>query len=194
MLFTRSALEGILAGEIDLAFRRWRRRSVTPGGSRRTAVGVLAFDSVHVVTEAAITEREAARAGYASRTELLAALGEAGGGDIHRIEVRYAGPDGRVALREVSEPGSEAVESTVHKLTTMDAWSRRGPWTRRYLDLIGARPGVRAAELAELAGRDTERFKSDVRRIKELGLTESLDVGYRLSSRGHAVLARLRGQ
>jgi hypothetical protein len=31
-------------------------------------------------------------------------------------------------------------------------------------------------------------FKADVRKLKELGLTESLEVGYRLSPRGRAVL------
>jgi hypothetical protein len=33
-------------------------------------------------------------------------------------------------------------------------------------------------------------FKQRVRRLKSAGLTESLDIGYRLSPRGEAVLAR----
>jgi hypothetical protein len=32
-------------------------------------------------------------------------------------------------------------------------------------------------------------FKIDVRKLKNLGLTESLDIGYRLSPRGRAYLA-----
>ena len=36
--------------------------------------------------------------------------------------------------------------------------------------------------------RDTVSFKADVRKLKELGLTESLATGYRLSTRGHAYL------
>jgi hypothetical protein len=32
-------------------------------------------------------------------------------------------------------------------------------------------------------------FKANVRKLKALGLTESLDVGYRLSPRGEALLA-----
>jgi hypothetical protein len=46
---------------------------------------------------------------------------------------------------------------------------------------------VRAAELAAAVGRDRHRFKLDVRKLKELGLTESLEVGYRLSPRGRAL-------
>ncbi len=65
-----------------------------------------------------------------------------------------------------------------------------GPWTIATLRLIGDRPGVRAAELAAAAGRERLPFKADVRKLKELGLTESLEVGYRLSPRGRALLAR----
>lgn len=54
--------------------------------------------------------------------------------------------------------------------------------------LIRDRPGVRAADLAAAAGRETLPFKRDVRKLKELGLTESLEVGYRLSPRGAALL------
>jgi hypothetical protein len=34
-------------------------------------------------------------------------------------------------------------------------------------------------------------FKVNVRKLKALGLTESLEIGYRLSARGHAWLARV---
>jgi hypothetical protein len=34
-------------------------------------------------------------------------------------------------------------------------------------------------------------FKRNVRKLKELGLTESLDIGYRLSPRGRALLMQL---
>jgi hypothetical protein len=37
-------------------------------------------------------------------------------------------------------------------------------------------------------GYDRPAFKLDVRKLKRLGLTESLEVGYRLSPRGRAYL------
>jgi hypothetical protein len=49
-------------------------------------------------------------------------------------------------------------------------------------------PAIRAPDLAHRLGRDTASFKQDVRKLKERGLTESLDIGYRLSARGVAVL------
>jgi hypothetical protein len=70
----------------------------------------------------------------------------------------------------------------------MDASSRSGPWTRATLRAIGDNPGRRAPDLAAAFGRETLAFKRDVRKLKELGLTESLEVGYRLSPRGRAFL------
>ena len=45
------------------------------------------------------------------------------------------------------------------------------------LRLIADRPAVRAPDLAASLGRETQPFKTDVRKLKEMGLTESLDVG-----------------
>ena len=53
---------------------------------------------------------------------------------------------------------------------------------------FGSLAEVRAAGLAAAAGRERFAFKGDVRKLKELGLTESLEVGYRLSPRGRALL------
>ena len=68
------------------------------------------------------------------------------------------------------------------------------------LRLIAEHPGVRAGDLADHRGQERLAFKADVRKLKALGLTESLDVGYRLSPRGRAWLdpcaaeARVEGQ
>ena len=53
---------------------------------------------------------------------------------------------------------------------------------------IAAAPGLRAGDLAAGLGRERLPFKADVRKLKALGLTESLEVGYRLSPRGRAYL------
>ena len=46
------------------------------------------------------------------------------------------------------------------------------------------------ADLAAGFGRVTQPFKTDVRKLKNLGPTESLEVGYRLSPLGSAYLVR----
>jgi hypothetical protein len=64
-----------------------------------------------------------------------------------------------------------------------------GPWTGDVLVTIDEHPGTRAADLAADLGRQLLPFKRDARKLKELGLTESLEVGSRLSPRGRAFLA-----
>jgi hypothetical protein len=174
VLFRARDLEGIAAGRIDLAFRRWERARVKPGTRIRTAVGVIAIDAVDVVDD--VTEEDVRRAGLASRAE---ALGDGRPGRLHRIELHLAGPDPRIALRD-GEP-------------TADDFARidRLPWALDYLRAIAERPGVRAADLAESFGIEKRLFKPRVRRLKELGLTESLERGYRLSPRGRALVDQL---
>ncbi|MGZ4770275.1 MAG: hypothetical protein ACXVLX_16570, partial [Ilumatobacteraceae bacterium] len=57
--------------------------------------------------------------------------------------------------------------------------------------LIDRYPGIVSTTLARHAEQDRASFKLNVRKLKELGLTESLDIGYRLSPRGEAVLRAL---
>jgi biotin operon repressor len=75
----------------------------------------------------------------------------------------------------------------------MDAASKRGPWTRQVLEAIAERPAVSSALLAPDLNWERADFKLHVRRLKALGLTISLDVGYRISPRGAAYLALAAG-
>lgn len=188
MLFKRLFLDGIVSGEITAAFRRWTRPTVRAGGTLKTAVGVLAIDSVEQVPPGAITEAEARRAGYPSRDALMAELDAREQGEIYRIELRYAGPDPRIALRAQAELSGEELAALRKKLDRLDGASPVGPWTLAVLRLIGLNPEVRAGDLASQFGQERAAFKVNVRKLKGLGLTESLEIGYRLSPRGRALL------
>ncbi|GCD92442.1 hypothetical protein [Embleya hyalina] len=194
MLFTDDVLAGIAAGEVDLAFRRWRRPSVRSGTVLRTRVGELEIGDVTVVPEDRVTDRDARRAGYAGRAEALADQRPGEDRRLYRIEVRRIGADPRIGLREDTDLSAADLDGIVAGLRRLDARGGRGPWTTEVLELIDANPSVRAADLAPRVDRETPRFKADVRKLKERGLTESLDTGYRLSPRGRLVLDRLRGR
>jgi len=197
MLFPRPVLEGIARGEITLAYRRWDRPRVRAGTRLRTAVGLVEVESVDRVAASRLTAADARQAGFAGRRELLDWLDGYRSGPAgerlatYRIAVRHAGDDPRVALRgrDALSPGD--LEEVRGRLARLDRAARHGPWTARVLRLIEERPGVRAGDLAESLDRERLPFKADVRKLKELGLTESLEVGYRLSPRGRAVLASL---
>lgn len=191
MLFKVATLEAIAAGDVDLAFRRWRRPRVRAGASLRTAIGLVEVLAIERVEISRLDDDQARRAGYESLAALRAELERHDGESIFRIELRHAGEDPRVALRERSILDAAEWAALARRLERMDARSESGPWTREVLRAIAEQPGRRAGDLAAALGQERLPFKARVRRLKELGLTESLEIGYRLSPRGEALLARI---
>jgi hypothetical protein len=180
-------LAGIRAGTVDVGFRRWDRPRVVVGTRMRTPVGLVEVTSVELVDEATITAEDARRAGASSLDALRQGLSAQADRPVFRVGLRWAGEDPRIALRQQAPTQSELAAIRA-RLDRLDAASSIGAWTRQTLALIDRSPEVRAPELAAALGRDTASFKRDVRKLKELGLTESLDIGYRLSPRGEAVV------
>lgn len=183
MLFRSDVLQGIAEGRVTLAFRRWRRPPPVDGSSLRSPVGVLSLDRVTIVDEGDITPADVGRTGM-TVAELRASI--AGEGTLVRIELRLAGADPRIALRE-HLPEPTELKAIVARLARIDA-AAPAPWTTRYLQLIADQPGIVSRVIAPQADAEVPPFKRRVRQLKELGLTESLEVGYRLSPRGGAVL------
>lgn len=193
MLFRDQTLEGIKKGSIDLAFRRWQRQRINTGTNLRTSAGVVVIDAVDKVELKDVTDDEARRAGYESRDEMIERFESfEKPGDLYRVKIHYGGADPRIALREQSDLTSEDLEELTKKLKRLDSASPFGEWTIQVLSLIDEKPAVLAGKLAREVGRERLSFKTSVRRLKELGLTESLDVGYRLSPRGKALLRHLK--
>jgi len=188
MLLKRALLDQIAAGELDLVFRRWRKPTVRTGGRLRTAVGMLEIDGVRKVAVRSITASDAHRAGYATRTDLVADLRSRPDGNVYRIEVRQGGSDPLIELRERDEMSDDEI---IEARTRLDRLDRSAPWTRRYLELIDDNPHVRAQDLADSIGVERDVFKTNVRKLKVLGLTISHSSGYELSPRGRVVLAGL---
>ena len=189
MLFRKRFWAGIEDGSVTLAFRRWERSRVVAGRRRRTPVGIVEVLAVDEVDAAAITAEEAVRAGHGSADEVIRALGPDDGRPVFRIEFRRVpGPDPRAALAADADLDADAVAAIDTRLERLDRASRHGPWTMETLGLIASRPEVRAEDLAATVGREKLPFKLDVRKLKNLGLTESLRVGYRLSPRGRSYL------
>jgi hypothetical protein len=181
-------LAAIRAGDVDVAFRRWEQPRLRVGTRMRTAVGLVEVTSVDRVPLSSLTAADARRAGAASLAALRHGLDRLHPErPVYRIGLRYAGVDPRQALRE-AVPDAAEIDAIVAWLDRLDSASPTGPWTRATLLLIDELPATRAPDLAQRMRRDTPSFKQNVRKLKERGLTESLDIGYRLSARGAAVL------
>jgi len=192
MLLPIKVAQGVADGSMSLAFRRWRRQDVQPGATFRTAAGVVRVDSVMVVDPAAITDTDAVLAGHRDADAVRKRLAGDDSLPTYRVELSWAGEDPRVALREDDRLSDEDVAAIDSRLERLDRASSHSAWTMQTLDLIRRRPHTRAPDLAAEVGRERDPFKIDVRKLKNLGLTISHPVGYELSPRGIAYLARTR--
>jgi hypothetical protein len=191
MLIKDEVLERIRTGEVTVLFRRWSRPGAKAGGSQMTQGGVVGIESVEVVTEGEITELDAREAGYGTKENLLGHLNYRDD-PIYRLRVYWVGEDPRIALRDDDELSDAELSEVIAKLEKLDKNSKRGPWTKQFLEVIDAMPNTHSGLLANYLGLDIPSFKPWVRKLKALGLTESLHPGYRLSPRGGKVLEALR--
>lgn len=189
MLFRAALWDRIRTGEVTLAFRRWRRPTVKAGGRLRTPIGELAIDTVERCDPGAIGDGDARAAGFAGRVALFAELDARREGDVYRIAFRLAGADPRIALRSDDRLSADEIADLSRRLDRMDAAS--APWTRAVLTRIARNEGEAAGQIAAAFGIDKPVLKRNIRKLKELGLTESLETGYRLSPRGRALLDAL---
>lgn len=189
MLLPKRTWAGVADGTITVAFRRWRRPSVRTGGTLRSPAGLLAIDEVTRIGRDEVTDEDARRAGAPDRDAVLAELDERSEGELYRIRFHRGGEDPRALLAADGDLDADEVAEIGRRLDRKDRGDPRGPWTRQLLVLIGEHPGVVSTDLAATLGWERAELKRDVRKLKALGLTHSLEVGYELSPRGRAFLA-----
>jgi hypothetical protein len=164
--FTHDAHPAIADGSITVTFRAWKRAQVKVGGRYRIGPTTVEVSALAQVPASSVPEEQRRWLGDADPVWRV---------DFHRVEPDPPAPP-------------LPVETVLQRLTRMD---RARPWTRTVLELIRDRPAVVSTELAAAVGRERLAFKADVRKLKALGLTESLDVGYRLTPLGEQVLRTL---
>ena len=191
MLIPNRVVEGIRDGSVTCLYRRWDRPRAVPGGTQLTRFGLIGIDTVQEVPSIdAISDADARASGEPDRATLLKWLNRRPDDRIYRLDVHFVGEDPRVSLREAL-PSDDDLRALDHRLDRLDAL-RPAPWTRPILGWIREHPGVVSKELALARGLDPvtelQPMKTDIRRLKALGLTISLDVGYRLSARGESYL------
>lgn len=191
MLFSQSAWAGLADGSITVTFRTWTKPQAKQGGHYRVAGMLLEATAVGQVEVASLTDADAIAAGEADLAALLRRLGNPQPGNtVWRVDLRHLGIDDRIERRADDALSADDIAALRARLDRLD---RNGkPWTRTTLQLIEKYPGVVSTALARHAGQERPDFKLNVRKLKEMGLTESLQVGYRLSPRGEALLRAMR--
>jgi hypothetical protein len=191
MLFQRRFHEPIRNGAIRCTVRIWQRPHVKVGGRYSLGAGAVVVDAIRETRLDDITAALAKRCGFPSLADLMKTAKHGPGERVFVIEFHYDGAAARAAPTTVTVSAEELAE-VVQRLEAMDRRSKNGAWTLATLRAIEARPAVLAAKLASSLGRPRDDFKRDVRKLKRLGLTWSLEIGYRLTPKGQAVLAACR--
>lgn len=192
MLFRADILEKIAHGELTIAFRYWRKPTVKAGGRLRTPIGELFIESVELCELQDISEQDVREAGFVERSELMAQLVQRADAKLYRIKFRFHQPDPRVRLREQDHLKPAQVEEIEKALVRLDRAGSNHPWTLPAMRLIADRPGILAKDIGIALKIEKDTVKRNIRKLKELGLTESLDRGYLISPRGRAFLKALK--
>lgn len=193
MLLPARVVAGIVDGSVTRVYRRWTAPRAKAGGTQLTPAGVIAIDAVtELASSHPLTEADAVACGERDLAALLKWLAKRPDDRLFRVDLHYAGADPRWELRERLPDEAELVE-IARAVGRLDAAKASGPWTRHILQWIRDNPAVVSTVLAALLDRELQPMKTDIRKLKALGLTISLDVGYRLSPRGQAYLDWLDG-
>ena len=186
MLLKLKTLEKIVSGDVTVVFRRWLRPTVKNGTKMYSSKGLLLIKKITKISLAQISEKDAKLAGHESRETLLKELRARSSGDYFRIDLSYRGADSRVELGRKTAFTKKEKENLLGKIAALE--KRSGAWVKIYLQCIRKNPGVRAQDIAAEFGEEALRLKAKVRKLKNLGLTISLDTGYEISPRGKEVL------
>ncbi len=194
LLFKKPFFAGLQSGAITLTFRRWQKPHVRPGGRYRChPIGVLEVETIELITVAQIRDADAAPAGFTDRAALVAYLAELGPlapeSPVYRVALHHGGDGDRVEIALAADLTAADIATIKAKLARMDKDTR---WTAKTLAIIESQPRIAASKLAKQLKRETLPFKTDVRKLKKLGLTQSFEVGYEISPRGRAYLAAAR--
>jgi hypothetical protein len=188
MIFSIDQLNAIKSGALTLAFRRWKKPSVKKGSILTTAICRISIDNVSIIDEDSITAKDTKCAGFESKEKLLQLLNKHPG-DLYKIALSYHSEDPRIELRQQKLTG-EMFEQLKKKMERLDRASSDGPWTKSILRAIKQHPHLRAADLCNKVGVEKMKMKLNIRKLKNLGLTISHEVGYEISPLGKEFLKR----
>lgn len=190
MLIKAAHLHGIKSGTIRLAFRSWQKPAVKAGTLMKTFIGLVKVVSIVTIKETQILKKDSKDAGFENLEQLLKSLNHQAANNIYKIELCYHSEDPRIELRE-SLLTDLVYASLKDKLARLDQHSKQGLWTKKVLLAIKANPQLRAEDLAKLTDFEKQWLKLNIRKLKNLGLTISHEVGYELSPLGKALVKRL---
>jgi hypothetical protein len=189
LMFTSEDHERVANSEITITWRLWKYAHVKAGKVYATNFpfgGSIVVEDVRAVPAGEITDSDAHEVGQPDAHALIVYARSHTGREVSADTLLYRV---RFHFDPKDPPKPEySLDEVAKRLDRLDKASRTGPWTLRALQLIEENPGVVSRELAPEMGMDRADFKLNVRKLKALGLTLSLTVGYELTELGLSYL------
>ncbi len=191
MLFKQKHLEGIKAGKVTLAFRRWKRTDLKKGSLIKTAVGTIEITDIATIKETHINDIDAKKAGFINLDSLLKSLHSEEEARIFKMHIRNYIELARPKATEKSSLSKGDINKLKAKLTQFDKYSRSGAWTNNILKTLHENPKATSTELSLKTGKTREWLQLNIRKLKNLGLTVNHDPGYELTKIGKMLMEHL---
>ena len=94
-------------------------------------------------------------------------------------------------IKEKVSLSQSEIDSYKAKLLQMDKYARNGLWTKDILTSIKDNPKLSATQLSLKTGKTKEWLTQSIRKLKNIGLTVSLDPGYDLTPTGKLLMEHL---
>lgn len=191
MLFKQKHLDGIKEGKVSLAFRKWKSTPLKKGSLLKTSVGIVEITDIAIINQPHINEIDAQKAGFINLESLLKSIYSEDAGKIYKIHVRFLKEDKASKPKEKSSLSQGEIDMLKAKLLQMDKYARHGFWTKDILTSIKDNPKLSLTQLSEKTGKTKEWLNLNIRKLKNLGLTVSLDPGFDLSPTGKLLMEQL---
>jgi hypothetical protein len=183
--FTKAYKQAIASGELTTSFRVWKSPQARYGGQYNIPpYGAIEVDRAQLLRASEVTRAALRRARLENHQALCDFLRVRPDDEVYQVDFHFLGED---PVKQVDQTllDDAGLTQLQQRLQRMD---KSGAWTLQVLQLIAQHPGTGARVLAPETGMELTVFKRNVRKLKSLGLTISLETGYRLSPRGEQLL------
>lgn len=193
MMFKSQFHPGIVDGSVTRTYRYWKRpQAVVDNFYRINPIGHIHVQSVKEVNVRRITNQFARESGFDDARSLKAFLSDFASSDreLYEITFTYVGHQQSLETDRSAVDAPAEIEKIRLALAKKDRNSASGPWTEATLRLIDQEPGLSSTKMAVRLGRQQTELKRDVRKLKTMGLTISLETGYQLSEKGRSYLSK----
>ena len=156
MLFKQKHLDGIKAGTVTLAFRRWKRTDLKKGSLIKTTIGMVEITDIATNKEPHTNDIDAKKAGFINLDSLVKSLHSEEEAKIYKMHVRYYIELAKKKAPEKTSLSMGDINKLKAKLTQFDKYSRSGAWTTNILKTLHENPKATSTELTLKTGKTKE--------------------------------------